>query len=66
MWAGREQDSRYRFRFWRGETVSEVKAADGHGGLLLAAPVIMRRPVLTHCLISILITNISPRNKEII
>lgn len=46
--------------------MSEVKALDRHRGLLVAALVIIHRPALTHCLISILITNISPHNKEII
>lgn len=48
------------------KTVSEVKTADGRRGLLVAALVIIHHPALTQCLISILITNISPHNKEII
>lgn len=50
----------------KNKTVSEVKAADRRRGLLVAALVIIHHPALTQCLISILITNISPHNKEII
>lgn len=43
-----------------------MRAAGKHSGLLVAALVIIHHPASAQCLILILITNISPHNKEII
>lgn len=43
-----------------------MRAAGEHSGLLVTVLVIIYHPASAQCLILIIITNISPHNKEII